>query len=278
MRDLPWLTNDIAARASRLSAQSLEARKAMPGVPDPKNTISPARVVDGVATLRLYDYIDGEGGYWGVSANEVADALDAIEGPVDRLELWVNSGGGSVWDGLAILNELRGFDAPVTARVTGIAASAASFIAVACDETVMMPNSKLMIHDAMGLCMGQADDMRGYADFLDESSDGIAEIYAERAGGTTAGWRATMKAKGLLGQWYSAQEAVDAGLADRVETASSEDQPPADKLRTPCGCGPADVEGIEHKRECTEKVDALKARNRAKHHELAARRHGFTAA
>lgn len=232
MRNIPGLKSEVLTRATDLAAKSRDARAsaqeitaAVGGAKAPKNTISPAKVSDGVATLRLYDYIDSDGGYWGISANEVADALDAIEGVVTRIDLLINSGGGSVWDGLAILNTLRSHPAAVRARVDGIAASAASFIAVACDEVVMMPNSKLMIHDAMGLCIGQAADMREYADFLDDGSNGIAEIYADRTGGSVDDWRAVMTSKGLLGQWYSAQEAVDAGLADRV----GEEPVPADE-------------------------------------------------
>jgi ATP-dependent protease ClpP protease subunit len=150
-----------------------------------------------------------------------------------------------VWDGLAILNTLRSHDAPVTAVVDGIAASAASFIAVACDEVVMMPNSRMMIHDALGLCIGQAVDMREYADFLDDTSSNIAEIYAERAGGTTEEWRATMSAKGLNGQWYTAQEAVDAGLADKVG-GQTEDQPADKAPKAAAPAEPADTASDEY--------------------------------
>jgi ATP-dependent Clp endopeptidase proteolytic subunit ClpP len=227
MRNLPSLSGEIFARAGKLADKTRAARakapksQRPPTAPNPENTISPAKVVDGVATLRIYDYIDMDGGYWGISANEVAEALDDVETPITRIELRINSGGGHVWDGLAILNTLRAHKAPVTAIVDGIAASAASFLAVACDEVVMMPNSRMMIHDAMGLCIGQAVDMREYADFLDDTSQNLAEIYAEKAGGTSDEWRARMTEHGLIGTWYSAQDAVDAGLADRVGESSS---------------------------------------------------------
>lgn len=220
MRDIPGLTKHVIARATALSEKSRNART-VSTLKAPEATISPARVSDGTAVIRLYDYIDPDGGYWGISAGEFAEALDAIEDDVDLIELRINSGGGAVWDGLAILNTLRSHDAPVLAVVDGIAASAASFIAVACDELVMMPNSKLMIHDALGICLGQAADMREYAQFLDDTSDNIAEIYATKAGGAPEDWRTTMTAKGLLGQWYTAQEAVDAGLADKVGGADA---------------------------------------------------------
>jgi ATP-dependent protease ClpP protease subunit len=221
MRDIPGL-RPILDRATALSAKARDARTAAPGAVPPSATISPAKVTDGVATLRLYDYIERDGGYWGISADELAEALDAVEQDVTRIDLRINSGGGAVWDGLAILNTLRSRPEPVRAVVDGIAASAASFIAVACDEVVMMPNSRMMIHDALGLCIGQAVDMREYADFLDDSSQNIAEIYATKTGDTADEWREVMTAKGLMGQWYSAQEAVAAGLADEVWESSNE--------------------------------------------------------
>lgn len=229
MRDIPGLTNEVTARAAALAAKAKTSREAAP-LAAPKASIAPAKVVDGVATLRLYDYIDGDGGYWGISASEVAAALDDVADGLTRIDLRINSGGGAVWDGLAILNTLRDHTAPVRAIVDGVAASAASFIAVACDEVVMMPNSRMMIHDALGLCIGQAADMREYAAFLDDTSDNIAEIYATKAGGTTEEWRTTMTAKGLVGEWYSAQQAIDAGLADLIGAGGpTPDDAPEDK-------------------------------------------------
>jgi ClpP class serine protease len=96
--------------------------------------------------------------------------------------------------------------------VDGLAASIASVIAMAGDRIVMAPNSQLMIHDGSGLCIGNAAEMRQMAELLDRQSNNIAEVYANRAGGTAEDWRALMEAE----TWYTAQEAVDAGLADEV--------------------------------------------------------------
>lgn len=219
----------LSLRAVTLSAKSREAREATPGIATPSASIAPAKVVDGVATLRLYDVIDGEGGYWGISADEVADALDAIDEPITRIDLRINSGGGAVWDGLAILNQLRTREEPVRAIVDGIAASAASFIAAACDEVVMMPQSRMMIHNALGICLGQAVDMREYADFLEESSRNVAEIYAARTDMSLDEWCTLMDSVGLMGQWYSAQEAVDIKLADSVWEKKGDEAAPEDK-------------------------------------------------
>lgn len=165
---------------------------------------------DGVVTLRLYAPIDSWGGIWGVSAAEFAATLDDIT--AERIELHVNSPGGEVFEGIAILNALRQHPARVSAVVDGLAASAASFIAVGADELTMGHNSELMIHDAWGLCVGNAADMRDLAGRLDQLSDNIADIYARKAGGSTREWRDAMVAE----SWYSAEESVTAGLADRV--------------------------------------------------------------
>jgi ATP-dependent protease ClpP protease subunit len=175
---------------------------------------------EGVAKLRLYDVIDSWGGAWGVSAKEFAAALDGLDKNTHTIQLHINSPGGEVFEGIAILNQLRAHPAKVVAVVDGLAASAASFIAAGADEVVMGQNAELMIHDAWGLCVGNAADMRGLADRLDHLSNNIASVYAHKAGGTVADWRQAM----LDETWYAAQEAVDAGLANSVaEAPAAED-------------------------------------------------------
>ena len=187
----------------------------------PKDS-APSVVVEGsTATIRLYDPIDEWGGWWGMSAAEMADAVDALPSNVTDIRLLINSPGGDVWDGVAIMNILAAHPARVTAVVQGLAASAASFIAVGVDELVMNPGSMLMIHDASTVAYGWAEDLRQMADLLDKVSDNIAGMYASKAGGTPVDWREKMRAE----TWYTADEAVTAGLADRVRAASEEDAP-----------------------------------------------------
>jgi ATP-dependent protease ClpP protease subunit len=278
MRNIPGLGQDILDRAGTLTAQAATRLEAInkPGGTPPRADMVPPVVVNGVAKLRLFSTIDPDGGYWGTSAAEFVDALDQLDSAITGVELHINSRGGSVWDGLTMLNSLRQLDVPVTAIVEGIAASAASFIACACDETVMMPNSQMMIHDAMGVCAGQAVDMHAYGDFLGDSSDNLAAIYAAKAGGTAADWRDTMQNSGLLGQWYTADQAVEAGLADRVGGAADEDDEPQNKAPEPaqsaCGCGPQ-IEGVEHKDECSTKAAPIPAEPVEAFHDYS-RRHG----
>lgn len=166
------------------------------------------------AKLYLYEPI---GGWWGTLAGEVVEALKDIE--ADTLEVHINSPGGDVFDGIAIANVLRDHRARIVAVVDGLAASIASVIAVSADEVVMAPGSQMMIHDAWGYCVGNAGDMAKLSDDLNKISGNLADQYAAKAGGTGAQWRELMLAE----TWYSAQEAVDAGLADRVSGAKPDD-------------------------------------------------------
>lgn len=170
-----------------------------------------------VATLRIFDVIDSWGGPFGVSAKEIAAALDEMGSQVNEIDLHLNSPGGEALEGIAILNLLRAHAAKVTVTVDGLAASAASFIAAGADETIMARNSQLMIHDAWGLCVGNASDMSDLAGVLDKLSDNIASIYADKAGGKVEDWRSAMKAE----TWYTAEEAVAAGLANSALAAEN---------------------------------------------------------
>jgi ATP-dependent protease ClpP protease subunit len=165
------------------------------------------------ATLRIHGPIDSWGGAFGISAQDVAGALDNLPADTEEIRVRINSPGGDAWEGMNILNMLRAHDARFVAVVDGLAASAASFIAAGADDTVMSPGSQLMVHDAAGLSLGQAKDMRKMAEALDSVSNSIASVYAAATGGTTEDWRTVMVEE----TWYTADEAVTAGLAARVE-------------------------------------------------------------
>jgi ATP-dependent protease ClpP protease subunit len=168
--------------------------------------------------LFLYDEIGG----WGTLAEDFIAELKAITAP--KLRVRVSSPGGSVFEGVALANALRSHPADVTIQVDGIAASIASVIAMAGDRVVMQPQAMLMVHDASGLCMGNAQDMADMAALLDKISGNIADAYSEKAGGTRDEWRQVMKAE----TWYTAEEAVEAGLADEL-LAARKQQPEPDE-------------------------------------------------
>lgn len=210
---------NIAAYGRMTAAERVRAR--MPRAQRLSGNADWFRIADhgtgGTARVDLYDEI----GFWGTSAADFNAALGAIT--AERIAVHVNSPGGDVFDGIAIMNLLRAHPAAVDVIVDGLAASAASFIAMAGDTVTVMPNAELMIHDASGLCIGNPADMTEMASLLNHVSDNIASIYAGRAGGTVADWRTAMQAE----TWYSAQEAVDAGLADQVGELTGGKKPAA---------------------------------------------------
>lgn len=172
--------------------------------------------IENAATDRVEVYLLDAIGEWGVTAAEFVGELRNIRAP--HIDMHLSCEGGEVFDGLAIFEALRQHPARVTAYVDGIAASAASFIVQAADRRVMARNARMMIHDAHGLSIGNAADMREMADLLDDLSDNLASIYADRAGGTVEQWRAAMRGPNAAsdGTWYSAETAVAAGLADEI--------------------------------------------------------------
>ena len=167
----------------------------------------------GIGEVYIYDEI----GYFGVGASDFVAALAQFRG--QALDIHINSPGGDVYDGIAIHTAIQGHGSPTTAYIDGLAASAASFIAMGVDNVVIARPAEMMIHDAMGLTIGNAADHRAMVEDLDRVSDNIAGIYAAKAGGTAADWRERMLAE----TWYTAEEAVQAGLADSILGADPEE-------------------------------------------------------
>lgn len=169
------------------------------------------------ADVLIYDAIGADPWGDGISPKELAAQIADLE--VDQLNVYINSPGGAAWDGLAIMNTLRRHRATVNVTIDALAASAASVIAMAGDHVTMNRGAELMVHDASGFAMGNAATMRETADVLDKLSDSYADAYAARAGGDRATWREVMRAE----TWFTAEEAVAAGLADEwVDAPSTE--------------------------------------------------------
>ena len=159
------------------------------------------------AEVAIYDEI----GAHGVSAKGFLAELGALpEGtPID---LRLNSPGGSVFDAVAIHNAIKRHTGTVTVWIDGIAASAASYVAMAGDEIVMPENAFLMIHDPAGLVMGTAADMRAMAEALDKVGGSLAAGYAAKSGRDPQEIAALMAAE----TWLDAAEALALGFADRL--------------------------------------------------------------
>jgi ATP-dependent Clp protease protease subunit len=159
------------------------------------------------AEVLIYDEI----GAYGVSAKGFLAELGALPDGVP-IDLRLNSPGGSVFDAVAIYNALQRHDGTITVWIDGVAASAASYVAMAGDEIVMPENAFLMIHDPSGLVMGTAADMREMADTMDKIAGGMVRGYAARSGRTEKEIAALMAAE----TWFDAEAALEAGLATRM--------------------------------------------------------------
>lgn len=169
-------------------------------------------------------YIYDEIGFWGTSASDFVEQLNEIK--ADKVELHLNSPGGEIFDGLAIYNAIKQHKAEFTGYVDGLAASAASFIAQACDKLVMARNAQMMIHDGIAFAYGNEQDMLDTAAVLSNLSDNIADIYAQAA--KRRGFDATFTKeyyRGLMRAelWTNGQEAVTFGLADEVTDADEDE-------------------------------------------------------
>lgn len=170
--------------------------------------------------LVVYDVIvasDSDAAWMGgISAEAFARELRAMAGDV---ELRINSPGGDVFAARAMAQAMREHPGKITAYVDGVAASAASLLAVSASETVMAPGSMMMIHEAWTIALGNKGDFLATAALLEKIDASIVETYQAKAGGDPAEWAALMAAE----TWYTAAEAVEAGLADRL----AQDKPAA---------------------------------------------------
>ena len=194
------MTDDMTSRAAQLGNAARRPRDWY--------RIENAAGEDGdVAEVVIYDVISS---WWGVSSSQILRELKAITTP--KIVVRLNSPGGEIHEGWGIYNALRTHRATVEVRVDALAASSASVIAMAGDKIIMAKPSTLMIHDAWGGTVGPAEDHRKNADVLDQLSDQIAGVYADRAGGSVREWRDRM----LEETWYTEAEAVAAGLADEI--------------------------------------------------------------
>ena len=170
----------------------------------------------------IYDAIGED--FWGdtVTPKSVVTALAELKG-VKTLYIRLNSPGGSMFDGAAIYAAIRRFDAHKIVTVDGLAASAASMIAMAGDEVWMSPTATMMIHNAQGFTVGDAKVHREQADLLEKLSNDVVAASYERTGQKPEQIRAWMDSE----KWMNAEEAVDLGFADKIE--KEEDEAPKDK-------------------------------------------------
>ncbi|HCA3525893.1 TPA: Clp protease ClpP [Klebsiella quasipneumoniae subsp. similipneumoniae] len=179
-------------------------------------------------TISVFDVIGQD--YWGegITAKRIAGALRAMNGA--DVTVNINSPGGDMFEGLAIYNLLREYEGHVTVKVLGIAASAASIIAMAGDDIQIGRGAFLMIHNCWLYAMGNRHDFAELAQSLEPFDTAMADIYAARSGLDIAAVQKLMDAESYIG----GSDAVAKGLADSLLSAdavSDGDESPAAALR-----------------------------------------------
>lgn len=169
------------------------------------------RAAKGAGEILIYEGIGAD--FWGegMSAKRFAADIKAL-GDLDTLTVRINSGGGDVFDGIAIYEAIaRNGAKKKRVAVDGLAASAASVIAMAGDEIEIASAGYIMIHNAHTFAVGEARDLRAAADLLDSVSGQIANIYSQRTGLGVAKLKAWMDAE----TWLDADQAIASGFATR---------------------------------------------------------------
>lgn len=218
-------------------------RAGAPAAAMPKASLKMESASTGGTDLYIYDAI---GGWFGV---EPMDVVSALAGATGDLRVHINSPGGSIFDGAAIYAAIKAYaGGSKTSIVEGVAASAASFIALACDTVETTDLGVMMIHDGAASAYGLTqDDLMDLADLVGMLSDNIAGVYAAKTGGTAEEWRERMREGD---SWFNAVAQIEAKLADRITGATLPAEPPTpepesapepdDSSTTP----PIDFEGL----------------------------------
>lgn len=161
---------------------------------------------------KVYNFL----GYDTVSPNQVENTLNSIDG--GSIEVDINSDGGSVFAASEIYSMLKAYPGNVVVNIQGLAASAASVIAMAGDEINMSPTSQMMIHKASTVSMGNADDFAHDSKMLDTTDQSIVNAYEAKTGMNRNDILKLMSDE----TWMTAQEAVDKGFADNISVGSNQ--------------------------------------------------------
>lgn len=150
--------------------------------------------------------------YWGANAKDLKEFLDQ-NAESSEIHIHINSPGGDAFEGRAMASLIRAFKGKTVCHVDGIAASAASIVAVSCDEVVMGIGTMLMIHNAWTITAGNKADLIDQADLLDKCDQAMAADYELKSGLPREEIIAMMDAE----TWLTAEEAVEKKLADRID-------------------------------------------------------------
>ena len=182
--------------------------------------------------LRIYNTVESDS-WWKeseTSAKHFSDMLKEYEN-AKEIKIYINSLGGSVFEGIAIYNQLKRHSAHKTVYIDGFACSIASVIAMAGDTVIMPKNTCMMIHNAWALVMGNSKELRKAADDLEVINDAAKQAYLDRAGDKLSEDKLAemMDAETYL----TAAQCIEYGLADahsETDDADTTDDGPKQKL------------------------------------------------
>lgn len=157
--------------------------------------------------------------YWSdddvINAKDVRETLDAVS---EDIVIKLNSPGGDVFEGIEIYNYLKDHPSNITVEVTGVAASAATFIVAGADEVIMNIGTSLMIHEASTFTWGNKSDIQKTLNALETIDESILSIYSEKTGQSNDQLEEWMNEE----KWFTADEAVEFGFADSVKRDNAE--------------------------------------------------------
>lgn len=174
---------------------------------------------DGEINVLLYGEID----QWGINAKDVVTTLSMLEKEYPKINLRINSCGGSVFEGIAIYNAIRSSNADITIYVDGLAASMASVIALCGRKVYMSKYSQLMIHCVSGGAWGNTKEIEQTLEEMKALESTICKMYSDKTGMSEE----DIKAKYMDGQdhWLSAQESLELGFVDGIYEDEDGDAP-----------------------------------------------------
>jgi ATP-dependent Clp protease, protease subunit len=181
------------------------------------NAFSAKKKADNELEIMLYGEIGQDGWTIGIGARDISDQLKTA-GDVSAITLRINSPGGDVFEGAAIYNLLAGQSVPVNVIIDGLAASAASYIAMVGKNVTMGDGSMIMIHNPWSFAIGDANDLRAKANILDKVRDSMLSGYMKRYSGTEDELIAALDAE----TWLTAEDAQECGFCDSITSADDE--------------------------------------------------------
>ena len=158
-----------------------------------------------------------------INAKDIRESLESV---TDDIVIKLNSPGGDVFEGIEIYNYLKDHPSNVTVEVTGVAASAATFITAGANEVIMNVGTSLMIHEASTFTWGNKSDIQKTLNALETIDESILSIYSEKTGQSNEQLEEWMNEE----KWFTADEAVEFGFANSVKRDNVESVEPEESI------------------------------------------------